>query len=186
MAYFTKHWPADLVEEVEGVVCEYVSPSISICLHTLLTVLIFSLKFVECYKARNANKQDQVKHVCKVAAPPPKLGHQNINDTDLSSDDEDYLKASSTGNHLEEWNLYLTMNKVVPDEIRIVGWWGVCQMLSFHHQSSHTFLVVWESLPYVAITCLQLPVNHGFVCLKRMSFFFSWHHNMQAAQPPQC
>ena len=66
------------------------------------------------------------------------------------------------------------------------GWWGVCQMLSFHHQSSHTFLVVWESLPYVAITCLQLPVNHGFVCLKQMSFFFSWHHNMQAAQPPQC
>ena len=119
MAYFTKHWPADLVEEVEGVVCECVSPSISICLHTLLTVLIFSLKFVECYKARNANKQDQVKHVCKVAAPPPKLGHRNINNTDLSSDDEDYLKASSTGNHLEEWNLYLTMNEVVPDEIGI-------------------------------------------------------------------
>ena len=89
-------------------------------------VLIVPLKFVEHYKARNANEQDQVKCVCKVAAPLPKLAHQNIDDTDSSSDDEDYLKALSTGNHLEEWNLYLTMNEVVPDEIGIVGWWGVC------------------------------------------------------------
>ena len=184
LAYFTKHWPADLVEEVESVVCECVSPSISICLCTLLMALIFSLKFVECYKVRIANEQDQVNHVCKVAAPPTKLGHWNIDNTDSSDDDEDYPRALSTGNYLEEWNLYLTTNKVVPDEIEIVGWWGVHWMLSCHDQSSHTFLVVWESLPYMEITCLQLSIIHGFVHLKQASIFFSWHHNMQAAQLP--
>ena len=74
-----------------------------------------------------------------MAVPPPELGHWNIDDTDSSSDDKDYLQASSTVNaYLEEWNLYLNMNEVVLDDIGIVGWWGVCCMLLFHHQSSHT------------------------------------------------
>ena len=138
MAHFTKHWPPELFEEVESVVRERVSPSTSIRLCMLLTVLHFSLKFVERYKVRNANEQGQVKHACRVAAPSSKLGHRNVDDTDSSSDDEDYLQASSTVNYLEEWNLYLNTNEIMPDDIGIVGWWGVHHMLLFlfYHRSS--------------------------------------------------
>ena len=149
MAHFTKHWPADVVEEVESVVRERVSPLTSVCLCTLLTA--FSLKFVERFKARNADKQDQVKHIRKVAAPRSKHGHQNVDDTDSSSDDEDYLEAS-TVNYLEEFNLYLNTNEIVPDDVGIVSWWGVHQMFLFHHRRSYIFLVVWGSLPNMAIT----------------------------------
>jgi hypothetical protein len=130
MAHFTKHWLAELVEEVKSVVCEHVSHSsfhmfVHIPDHTHLP-----LKFVERYNMRNAKEQDQVKCVCKVTVSPPKLGCWNINDTNLSSDDEDYPQASNTVNtYLEEWNLYLNMNEVVPDNIRIVGWWGVRHVL---------------------------------------------------------
>ena len=151
MAHFTKHWPADVVEEVKSVVCECVSSVTSVCLCTLLTV--FSLKFVEHFKARNADKQDQVEHVHKVAAPHSKHGHQNVDNTNSSSSDEDYPEASSTVNYLEEFNLYLNTNEIVPDDISIVSWWGVHQMLLFHHQRSYTFLVVWGLLPNMAITC---------------------------------
>ena len=50
----------------------------------------------------------------------------------------DYLQASSTVNYLEEWNLYLNTNEIMPDDIGIVGWWGVHHMLLFlfYHQSS--------------------------------------------------
>ena len=88
---------------------------------------MFSLKFVERFKARNADKKDQVERVRKVAAPRSKHGHRNVDDTDSSLDDEDYPEASSTVNYLEEFNLYLNTNEIVPDDIGIVSWWGVRQ-----------------------------------------------------------
>ena len=51
---------------------------------------------------------------------------------------------------------------------------------------AHSFLVIWESLPDVAIACLWLPINHGLFCLKWTGIFFGWHNNMQEAQSPWC
>ena len=92
------------------------------------------LKFVERYTARNAGGQSQIERVRKVAASPPKIGRRNIDDTDSchsSSDDESYSQVSSTADaYLEEWNLYLNTNEIVPDDIGIIGWWGVrCVLL---------------------------------------------------------
>ena len=84
------------------------------------------LKFVKRYNERNHKAQPKTPYVCK-AAPSAKLGqHQNIDDTDSSSDDEDYRQVINKGDaYLDEWSLYLNTHEVVPDDMGIVRWWGV-------------------------------------------------------------
>ena len=85
-----------------------------------------SLKFVEHYNERNRKAQPKTPYVRK-AAPSAKLGrHRNIDDTDSSSDNEDYQQVINKGNaYLDEWSLYLNTHEVVPDDMGIVRWWGV-------------------------------------------------------------
>jgi hypothetical protein len=129
MAHFMKHWPLDLVEEVESVVHEQVSQLI-ICLffYILLTVLVCLgvIKFVERYNERIDKEQPPATRVHKAAASHPKIGHQNIDDTDSSDDNNNCQQASKTLNtYIEEWNLYLNTHEAMSDDIRIVHWWGM-------------------------------------------------------------
>jgi hypothetical protein len=111
---FAKHWPAELVEEVEEVVCKHVSHLI-FCLSLLLTNSML-LKFVERYE-RNNQQQPHTTRVCKAAVPPPKLGRWYTDDSDSSSDESDCQQATNVGNtYMEEWKLYVTDLQGPPSE----------------------------------------------------------------------
>ena len=87
------------------------------------------IKFVKRYNQWIVKEQPQATCVRKTV-PSRKTGHQNIDNTDLSSeddDDDDCQQTSKTANaYIEEWNLYLNTHKAMPDDIEIVAWWGVC------------------------------------------------------------
>ena len=91
-----------------------------------ISLKAISLKFVEHYNERNRKTQLKTPYVCK-AAPSVKLGrHRNIDNTDSSSDNKDYQQVINKGNvYLDEQSLYLNTHEVVPDDMRIVQWWGV-------------------------------------------------------------
>jgi hypothetical protein len=70
--------------------------------------------------------------VCKAVVSSRKTGRQNIDDTGLSSDDNDdncRQTSKTTNTYIEEWNLYLKTHEAVPDGIEIVAWWGVSRNL---------------------------------------------------------
>ena len=77
---------------------------------------MFSLKFVKRYNKRNCKAQPETPYIHKAATSSAKLSrHQNINDTDLSSDDEDYRQVTNKGDaYLDEWSLYLNTMKLYP------------------------------------------------------------------------
>ena len=91
-----------------------------------ISLKAISLKFVEHYNERNRKAQLKTPYVCK-AAPSVNLGrHRNIDNTDSSSDNEDYQQVINKGNmYLDEQSLYLNTHEVVPDDMRIVQWWRV-------------------------------------------------------------
>ena len=124
MAHFTKFWSSELVEEVESVVCKCVS----IDNRLVFNITDGVMQFVERYNQRIDKEQPQATRVRKTA-PSHKTGHQNIDDTDSSSsdDDDDCRHTTKTADaYIEEWNLYLNTHEVMPDDIEIVTWWGVC------------------------------------------------------------
>jgi hypothetical protein len=134
MAHFTKFWPSDLVEEVESLVREHVS------IDHLLIVNIADSMFSghhQVYQAlQPADQQGTTPghRVCKAVVSSRKTGRQNIDDTDLSSDDNDddcRQTSKTTDTYIEEWNLYLKTHEAVPDGIEIVAWWGVCLAIFF-------------------------------------------------------
>jgi hypothetical protein len=95
MGHFMKHWPEDVVKEVEDAVRKHVSRSI---FHLILHVadsLCLSLKFIECYSERNNKEQPQATSVRKMAASSKKPGHRNVDDTDSELDEEDCCYVSS-------------------------------------------------------------------------------------------
>ena len=133
MAHFTKFWPSDLVEEVESVVRECVSIDNLLIFNDADSTLFG--KFIERYNQRVDKEQPQATRVHKAAVSSRKPGRQNIDDTDLSSDNDDddnYQQTSNaTDTYIEEWNLYLNAHKAMPDDIGIVAWWGVCLTFLF-------------------------------------------------------
>src|ERR1700733_4680973 len=109
MGHFTKHWPADKVEEVEDAVRNCVSRCIFCSfLHITNSAHDSILKFMERYDEKTSKAQPKAACVRKAVHSPTKLGrHRNVDNTD-SSDDEDCQQAISKGDaYLEEWNLYL-------------------------------------------------------------------------------
>ena len=95
--------------------------------------------------------------------------------------------------HLQNcWHLHRGMepHEVMPDDIEIVPWWGVCIVShpSFpaRLRTHETSLVVWWWLSNMAATCTWLPLHHGLLSLKWEGPFFSWYHNKQVVQPSQC
>jgi hypothetical protein len=161
MGHFAKHWPAELVEEVEEVVRKRISHLI-FCLSLLLTNSML-LKFVERYE-RNNQQQPHTTRVCKAAVLPPKLGHRYTDDSDLSSDESDCQQATNVGNtYMEEWKLYLNTNEVVPDDMRIVRWWGV-GLTSFFSEFD---------LTSVFSSYMAAAIRHGSHL--HVTTFQSWH-----------
>ena len=75
---------------------------------------MFSLKFVKRYNKRNCKAQPETPYIHKAATSSAKLSrHQNINDTDSSSDDEDYRQVTNKGDaYLDEWSLHLNTMKL--------------------------------------------------------------------------
>ena len=128
MGHFAKHWPAELVEDVEEVIRNRVSKLIfcsSLHLTDFTIRYNLPLQFIERFN-RNNQEQPRATRVRKAAATPPKLGRRYIDDSDISSDDSDSIQATSTVNtYMEEWKLYLNTNEVVPDDVGIARWWGV-------------------------------------------------------------
>jgi hypothetical protein len=126
MGHFTKHWPEDVVKEVEDAVRKRVSRSIFRLILHVADSLRLSLKFIERYSERNNKEQPQATSVRKMAASSKKPGRQNVDDTDSESDEEDCQKVSNTtDSYLDEWQLYLNTHEVVSDDVGIVRWWGV-------------------------------------------------------------
>jgi hypothetical protein len=121
----------------------------------VLTTDITTSKFVERFNEQNKKCQPQAtsKHVRK-KVQSIKRRHENIDDTDSSSDDDDCQQVANTANtSLEEWKLYLNTHEVVPDDIGIVRWWGCVSHLYFVTATSqYIILVVWRPLPNVAVT----------------------------------
>jgi hypothetical protein len=50
---------------------------------------------------------------------------QNSDDTE--SEEELEVSSDPSKPWLWEWNLYLQMHEMVPKDMGIVRWWGVCQ-----------------------------------------------------------
>ena len=92
------------------------------------------IKFVKHYNQWINKKQPQAMCVRKAAVSSCKTGHLNINNMDLSSDNDhdNYQQTSkAVDTYIEEWNLYLNTHEAMPDDIGIVAWWGVRPALLF-------------------------------------------------------
>ena len=154
MGHFTKHWSANLIEEVKNVVRKRVSHSpFSLFLHTKI-IAHRSFKFMERYNEMD-KRPPQATCVHKVATLPQKSGHWKVDDTDSSSDEEDHQPVTNSANlSMEEWKLYLNTCEDVPDDIGIVCWWGVCNM--------STILVLGSKLiMYCYFSCTESATQHG-------------------------
>ena len=168
MGHFAKHWPANLVTEVEDIVRECVSQLLACSLLHTTNITDMNGKFVECFNKQNKKPQALATRACKTPSSS-KLGRWNINNTDSSSDDDDCQQVTNTANSwLDEWKLYLNTHEVVPDDVGIVRWWGVCFSLLFSDCAGLTTitLVVWRPLSNMAVTCSQLPCGYGLICLQ--------------------
>ena len=127
MGHFTKHQPANKVEEVKDAVHNCVSRSLfHSFLHITNSAANYFLKFIEHYDKKTSKAQAKATCVHKAVHSLTKLGqHWNVDDTN-SSNDKDCQQPINKGNaYLEEWNLYLNTHEVVPNDMGIVHWWGV-------------------------------------------------------------
>ena len=88
-------------------------------------------KFIQRFEELNKKPQTQATHIYKTR-PSSKPGHQNVYNTDTETDDDDCQQVVNADNSwIEEWKLYLNTHEVVPDDIGIVHWWGVCLFLFY-------------------------------------------------------
>ena len=65
----------------------------------------------------------------------------NIDDTDSESDDNNNETSDPSRPWLDEWNSYLGIQEVIPEDMGVVRWWGVwLQYLLFKLVYSDTIL----------------------------------------------
>ena len=156
MGHFTKHWPADKVEEVEDVIRERVS-QMTFCSfrHITNSPMYMSFKFIERYNEKNSQAQPKAACIRKTVSLKTSGRHPNIDDTDSSDDDEGCHQVTNKSDaYQEEWSLYLNTHEIVPDDMGVVRWWGVRFALSFlDFNLTLGSLVLWRSLPDVAVSC---------------------------------
>jgi hypothetical protein len=83
-------------------------------------------KFIERFHEQNKKVVQTSARVHKTPSTS-KTGRYNIDDTDSESDNDDCQQAADlTNGWIDEWKLYLNTYEVVPDNMGIVPWWGVC------------------------------------------------------------
>ena len=116
-----KHWPAELLEDVEDVVRLCVSSAF----YSFLCTADTNLKFIKRFEELSKKTQTQAIHVHKTRTSS-KPGRQNVYDTDTETDDDDSEQVANVGSRwIEEWKLYFSTHEVVPDGVGIARWWGV-------------------------------------------------------------
>ena len=130
MSYFRKHWPSDLVLEVEEVVQSRVSFNLTFT-YQILICIHCDMKFFKYYNARQSNSGVKTVRVYK-APVPHKVTRPNIDDTD-SEDDSDVCDTAviPTNTGMDEWKTYLNGLEDIPEGMGIVRWWGVSYLFYF-------------------------------------------------------
>ena len=96
----------------------------------------------------------------------------NIDDTDSESDDNNNETSDPSRPWLDEWNSYLGIQEVIPEDMGVVRWWGVwLQYLLFKLVYSDTILQIhgrryptWHSLArdYLAIMASSVSSESAF------------------------
>ena len=134
MAYFCKHWPSDLVLDIEEVVQTRVSYLIST--NRILICIYFNIKFLKYFNARQSKPSAKSVWVHKAPATC-KPTCPNVDDTD-SEDNSDSCDTAAipTNTGMDKWKTYLNITEDIPEGMGIVGWWGVCYLfhsLCVHH-----------------------------------------------------
>ena len=96
----------------------------------------------------------------------------NIDDTDSESDDNNNETSDPSRPWLDEWNSYLGIQEVIPEDMGVVRWWGVwLQYLLFKLVYSDAILQIhgrhyptWHSLAhdYLAIMASSVSSKSAF------------------------
>ena len=96
----------------------------------------------------------------------------NIDDTDSESDDNNNETSDPSRPWLDEWNSYLGIQEVIPEDMGVVRWWGVwLQYLLFKLIYSDAILQIhgrryptWHSLAhdYLAIMASSVSSKSAF------------------------
>jgi hypothetical protein len=89
-------------------------------------ILLMQMKFIERFHEQNEKVSNMsFARVHKSSSSKPR--RYNTDDTDSESDNDNYQQAADqTNGWIEEWKLYLNTFEVMPDNMGIVHWWGVC------------------------------------------------------------